>query len=81
LAQVVVTAPLNGEFPGGSREFDIDAGSVFELVRKLDALSPGAAEFIEGKVSIAVDGQLIGDWSTALSRASEVLLVPHIAGG
>ena len=76
-----MTAPLNGEFPGGARQLDIDAGSVFELVRKLDELSPGAAEFIEGKVSIAVDGELIVDWSTSLTRSSEVLLVPHIAGG
>ena len=78
---MIVTAPLNGEFPGGAREFDVAAGSVFELVRKLDALSPGVAEFIEAKVSIALDGDLIGDWSTRLTAASEVMLVPHIAGG
>lgn len=78
---MIVTAPLNGEFPGGAREFQVAAGSVFELVRKLDALSPGVAEFIEAKVSIAVDGELIGDWSTGLTAASEVMLVPHIAGG
>lgn len=81
MARVVVTAPLGGEFPGGAREFDVDAETVFALVRKLDALSPGAAEFIEAQVSIAVDGELIGDWSTPLQRSSEVLLVPHIAGG
>lgn len=78
---MIVAAPLNGEFPGGAREFEVAAGSVFELVRQLDALSPGVAEFIEAKVSIAVDGELIGDWSTALIAASEVMLVPHIAGG
>ncbi|MDB5724889.1 MAG: hypothetical protein JWQ16_1643 [Novosphingobium sp.] len=81
MALVVVTAPLNGEFPGGAGELDVDASSVFELVRKLDVLSPGAREFIETNVSIAVDGELIGDWSTALTGLSEVLLVPHIAGG
>jgi molybdopterin converting factor small subunit len=81
LALVVVTAPLNGEFPGGAREFELEARSVFQLVRKLDALSPGVAEFIEGSVSIAVDGELIGDWSTPLNSSSEVMLVPHIAGG
>jgi molybdopterin converting factor small subunit len=81
LALVVVTAPLNGEFPGGAREFELDAGSVFELVRKLDAMSPGVADFIETNVSIALDGEVISDWSTALVAASEVMLVPHIAGG
>lgn len=81
VAQVVVTGPLGGEFPGGAREFELEAANVFELVGKLDALSPGAAAFIESQVSIAVDGALIGDWSTPLERSSEVLLVPHIAGG
>ena len=47
----------------------------------VDALSPGVTEFIEAKVSIAVDGELIGDWSARLTDASEVMLVPHIAGG
>ena len=81
MALVVVTAPLNGEFPGGAREFQLDASNVFELVRKLDALSPGVAEFVEANVSIAVNGELIGDWSTPLTVSSEVMLVPHIAGG
>lgn len=81
MALVVVTAPLGGEFPGGAREFAVEAASVFELVRQLDALSPGVAEFIEAQVSIAVDGVLIGDWSTRLTATSEVMLVPHIAGG
>jgi molybdopterin converting factor small subunit len=81
LALVVVTAPLNGEFPGGAREFELDAGTVFELVRKLDEMNQGVAEYIENNVSIAIDGALISDWSTSLTRLSEVLLVPHIAGG
>lgn len=80
MARVVVAAPLRAEFPGGS-EFEIEAGDLFELVRKLDGLSPGAAEYIEGQVSVAIDGELVTDWSTALTAASEVLLVPHIAGG
>lgn len=78
---MIVTAPLRGEFPIAAGEFEIDAGSVFELVRKLEASSPGIADFIEAKVSVAVDGALISDWSTALTSASEVMLVPHIAGG
>lgn len=81
MARVVVTAPLRGEFPLAAGELEIDAGTVFELVRELEACSPGITEFIEAKVSIAVDGDLISDWSTSLMRSSEVLLVPHIAGG
>jgi molybdopterin converting factor small subunit len=81
MARVVVTPSFRVEFPGDLDAFDIEAATVFALVRQLDALWPGAAAFIEAKVSIAVDGELIGDWSTSLTRNSEVLLVPHIAGG
>lgn len=80
MAKVVVAAPLRAEFPGGS-EFEIEAATIFDLVRELDRLTPGAAEYIEGHVSVAVDGELVADWSTSLTRSSEVLLVPHIAGG
>jgi len=80
LAKVVVAAPLRAEFAGGA-EFEIEAVTVFELVRELDRLSPGAAAYIEAGVLVAVDGALVADWSTSLTRSSEVLLVPHIAGG
>lgn len=78
---MIVTAPLRGEFPISAGEFAVDAASVFELVRKLEVDSPGIGDFIEAKVSVAIDGALISDWSTPLTPASEVMLVPHIAGG
>ena len=81
MARLVVTAPLRGEFPLAAGALEIEAGSVFALVRELEQRSPGITEFIEAKVSIAVDGKLVSDWSTSLTRSSEVLLVPHIAGG
>lgn len=81
MARVIITAPLRGEFPLAAGELEIAAATVFELVRELEARSPGITEFIEAKVSIAVDGELVSDWSASLARSSEVLLVPHIAGG
>lgn len=74
-------APLSAEFFGGRDELQLPAGSLFELVRGLDALSPGFAEEAEGRVAFAIDGVLTGDWSSALLPNSEVLLVPRIAGG
>ncbi len=81
MAKVIVAAPLRAEFSFGSNEFEVEASSLFELVRKLEATNPGAGEYIEAYVSIAVDGELVADWSTPLTAASEVMLVPHIAGG
>jgi molybdopterin converting factor small subunit len=76
LARVVIAAPLRGELaaPG---EFEVEAADLFEL----EAREPGIADYIEARVSIAVDGELVADWSTPLGAASEVMLVPHIAGG
>lgn len=69
-------AYLPGEAP-----LEVEAATVFELVRKLDAASPGFGTFIEGKIALAVDGVLVSDWSMPLTPVSEVLLVPRVAGG
>jgi molybdopterin converting factor small subunit len=81
VATVVVTAALRGEVPLGAGELEIAATDVFDLVRRLDASHPGLRDYIETHVSIAVDGVLVSDWSTPLGPDSEVMLVPHIAGG
>ena len=81
MAKVVATPSLCEEFLGGRGELRIDAGNLFELVRKLDAITPGFGAFIEDRVALAVDGTLVADWTTRLSEDSEVLLVPRIAGG
>jgi len=67
--------------PLAAGEIEVDAVDVFGLVRQLEASHPGLREFIEAQVSIAIDGALVSDWSTPLRPDSEVLLVPHIAGG
>lgn len=65
----------------GNDPIEVEAATVFELVRKLDAGSPGFGAFIEGKIALAVDGVLVSDWSMRLAPSSEVLLVPRVAGG
>ena len=65
----------------GVGELEIEAASIFQLVRALDRMSPGFAAFIEKKVAIAVDGEVSPDWTTALTTCSQVALIPRIAGG
>jgi molybdopterin converting factor small subunit len=81
LAKVVVTAALRGEVSLGAGEMEVNAANLFDLVRQLEVLSPGIGEFIHANVAVAVDGVLVADWSTPIGPDSEVLLVPHIAGG
>lgn len=81
MARVKILPPLDAEFFGGADSMSVDAGNVFELVGALDKRSPGFAELADVRVAIAVDDVLTGDWTTPLSRDSDVLLVPRVGGG
>ena len=60
---------------------DLAAANLFQLVSELEAQFPGMGAFCEVRVSFAVDGVFTQDWSVPLTPASEVLLIPRIAGG
>ena len=81
MARIVVTPSLCERFLGGRTELNLPVANLFELVAALDAMSHGFGEFIEERVAMAVDGIVVLDWTTPLSEASEVMLVPRIAGG
>lgn len=81
MARVILLPPFAGEFFGGRGEMELDAGNLFALVRALDAEAPGFAEAVEGRAAIAVNGQAVGDWTTALAARDEVMIVPKVAGG
>lgn len=81
MARVILTPSLSAEFTGAAAEMNLAASNLFHLVRELEAQFPGMGAFCEARVSMAVDGVFTHDWATALTPASEVLLVPRIAGG
>lgn len=81
MARVIMTTALCDLFTKGQEKFDIDAPNVMQLVRALDRLFPGIGEHIETRITIAVDSQMIRDWSKPLTAESEVFLIPRIAGG
>jgi molybdopterin converting factor small subunit len=72
---------LCAAFTGGQEEAVLEARSVLDLVRVLDARFPGLGELLESRASLAVDGEIVRDWTVALRPDSEVFLVPRIAGG
>ena len=81
MARIVPLAPFDTEFFAGQETLDVPAGTIFELVRALDAIGPGFAQKAETRIAFAVDGALVTDWSSPLTAESEVLLVPRLAGG
>ena len=69
-------------FTGGASEFDIEAGTVRELIAALDARFPGLGEFVDRKMAFAIDGVIHQDaWFSEIGPASEVYLIPKIGGG
>jgi len=68
-------------FLRGQEDWDVAAGSVFQLVQAIEQIHPGFADAADQRVLVAVDGELVTDWSQPLHAASQVLFVPRVGGG
>lgn len=79
--RVVVMPPLDREFFGGRDRLDLEAGNLFGLVGELDRIAPGFADLADVRASMAIDGVVAPDWSASLADASEVIVLPRVAGG
>ena len=82
-----VEIPLRLEkMAGGKTTFTIEAKSVRQLLRELEARFPGIAEQLKATTAVAIDGHVVGAKvdDAALMRLdedSEGFFVPAIAGG
>lgn len=81
MARVIVMSPFDREFFGGETRLEIEAGTVFEVVAKLDAIGAGFADVAQVRATFAVDGVVTPDWSTGIGPGSEVILLPRVGGG
>ncbi len=82
MARVVSISSRFRDLTGGLDGLDVDARSVRELVRMLEARFPGLGELVEGEMALAIDGEIHQDaLMEPLGPASEVVLIPRISGG
>ena len=66
----------------GAESIEIDAGSIRELMRKLEEQYPQLQPHIENGISVSVDGTIYrDDWSRSLPADAEIYLLPRIEGG
>lgn len=66
----------------GADSVVIEARTIRELFRNLEANYPGMAPFIAEGIAVAVDGTVYRDnWDTVLPDGAEVFLMPRIQGG
>ena len=82
MATVLAAADSVLAFTGGERRFEAPAASVREMIRWLDARYPGLGAHIEGRMAIAIDGEIHQDaLFEPLAPGAEVVLIPKIGGG
>ena len=67
----------------GDREsITLDAGTIGELMRKLEEQYPRTQRFIDEGIAVSIDGTIYQDsWSQPLPADAEIYLLPRIAGG
>ena len=66
----------------GQQVVHVEAGTIREMLRKLEDRYPGLADPIRGQVAVAVNGVIYrNDWSQELPEGAEVMLIRRIAGG
>ena len=81
MARVLFSGALR-QHVGGLAELELDVASYRELLRCLDARFPGFEDLVEGRMTLAVDGELISDpLVEPIEADSEVHFLPRIGGG
>jgi hypothetical protein len=69
-------------YTGGASEFEVEAATVRDLIRRLDERFPGFGDFVDQRMALAIDGEIHSDaWFSPIRPESEIFLIPKIGGG
>ena len=81
-ARVVLVSSFSGRYTGGVKEFEIEAQTMHDVIRVLEARYPGLGEHLEEETSVAIDGELheVGYYHP-LRPGCEIFFIPKIEGG
>ncbi|MDH3472059.1 MAG: MoaD/ThiS family protein [Rhodospirillales bacterium] len=67
---------------GGLSEFDVEAGTIRELLTRLGDQQPQLKPILDKGVAVAIDGQIYRNaWLEPVPPDSEVFILPRLAGG
>jgi len=82
MVHVLATCSTIRPFTGDVTAFEVEAKSLWQVIRALDARYPGLGEHIRRRMAVAVNGEIHQDaGDIPLTEASEVVLIPRIGGG
>ena len=81
-ARVVLISSFSGRYTGGVKEFEIEAKTLYDVIRVLEARYPGLGEHLEEETSVAIDGEIseVGYYQT-VRPGCEIFFIPKIEGG
>lgn len=69
-------------YTNGQAELEVGADTFRRLIRELNERYPGLGTQVEEGMAIAIDGEIYQDaYSARLKPASEIYIIPKIAGG
>jgi len=81
MAHVVLPRSL-AEWTGGEQHIDVDGADVRAVIAALEQRHPGIAQQIEGRMAVAIDGEIVGDpLLEPVDPDSEVHFLPRVGGG
>jgi molybdopterin converting factor small subunit len=67
---------------GGLTEFEVEASNVREVLAGLAVACPRLKPVLDEGVTVAIDGELYRNaWFQPVTAASEVYILPRMAGG
>ncbi|WP_156013187.1 MoaD/ThiS family protein [Thioalkalivibrio sp. HK1] len=80
--RVVLSTGTGLERTGGCKEFEIEARTMRELVRKMDQRFPGLGAWLEEETAVAINGEIHDTVHfQPLPENAEVFFLPKIEAG
>jgi sulfur-carrier protein len=82
-AHVVLSSGFSRRYTGGTREFDIAAKTMREVLLELDRRYPGLGEHLQEETTVAIDGEIHDQpaYFQKLRPGCEVFFIPKLEGG
>jgi molybdopterin converting factor small subunit len=81
-ARIVLISSFSGRYTGGVKTFEIEAKTLHDVIRSLDARYPGLGEHLEEETSVAIDGEIHEvTYYHPLRPGCEIFFIPKIEGG
>lgn len=82
-ARVVLSSGFSRRYTGGTKEFEIEAATLREVILTLDKMYPGLGEHLQEETTVAIDGEIhdAPGYFQKLRQGSEVFFIPKLEGG